>query len=509
VTKPTISAIVLSFNRINGLRRCIDALRRELEGVEHQIILVDQGSNPIVRQLLSFQSSIELVLEPQNRFGSALDQKRHQWAVSVNKAAGFVKADYFIVLDDDVQMQHGAIQSAISIFTQAKTKETQLGYVGFYYHDYPSYDQYRVPGPCGIAPLAYGLYKTSAFNEVGRFDEGYSAKLSQLGWLLRARQKGYAHIHSHDFSVEHHFAVPPTAWNLGSGPKMLDENSEGSNRCADSRLAPAASKTSAALQYQLESETALTVQKQCFSRCPKISIITVVFRDPKGLERTIESVLSLTYPNIEYIIVDGGSGGDTDTILRRFRNEIDMLISEPDDGIYDAMNKGLSHATGDYCIYMNAGDRFFREDILDSISCYLDGRADVVYGHRQYVTRKREKLQYSNPIEYVVKRMPFCHQSAFYRTSVLRWYPFNMTYKYAADYDQVVQLFKDNAKFYQVDFVICEYVGGGASEEGIRPYLEVLKVQFDNFGSDKQMKESEYMRGFIANVDEFLRRYKA
>lgn len=91
---------------------------------------------------------------------------------------------------------------------------------------------------------------------------------------------------------------------------------------------------------------------------PKITVITICFNIGNELEQTIKSVIGQSYPNIEYIIIDGGSTDDTMAVLKRYKDNISLIVSEPDKGVYDAMNKGVRLATGDYVNFMNGGDRF-------------------------------------------------------------------------------------------------------------------------------------------------------
>ncbi|KAA6309028.1 putative glycosyltransferase, partial [termite gut metagenome] len=100
----------------------------------------------------------------------------------------------------------------------------------------------------------------------------------------------------------------------------------------------------------------------CFT--PKFSIITVTYNARKVLENTIRSVISQTYRNIEYIIIDGASEDDTLSFIGKYRPYIHILVSEPDGGLYEAMNKGIAYATGDYLCFLNAGDGFHAEDTL-------------------------------------------------------------------------------------------------------------------------------------------------
>src|SRR5699024_3733405 len=118
--------------------------------------------------------------------------------------------------------------------------------------------------------------------------------------------------------------------------------------------------------------------KPAVSFNPKISIITVVFNNAKDIEYTIQSVLNQSYEHVEYIIIDGLSTDGTLDILNKYRAQIDILISEKDKGIYDAMNKGLEQATGDYVLFLNSGDAFYDKNTLSEVFTDSAG-ADIYY----------------------------------------------------------------------------------------------------------------------------------
>src|SRR3989344_1701590 len=119
---------------------------------------------------------------------------------------------------------------------------------------------------------------------------------------------------------------------------------------------------------------------------PKIRIITVVYNAKSLIERTIKSVLSQTYTNIEYIIIDGGSSDGTLEIAEKYQHDIAVILSGKDNGIYDAMNKGLSTATGDFVLFLNAGDELYSTEIISKILSL--GDADVYYGNTAVVNEK-------------------------------------------------------------------------------------------------------------------------
>ena len=117
----------------------------------------------------------------------------------------------------------------------------------------------------------------------------------------------------------------------------------------------------------------------------KITVITISFNAAARMAQTIKSVIQQDYPSYEYIVVDGASTDGTVGIIRQHEQHITKWVSEPDTGIYQAMNKGVAMATGDYCILMNAGDMFIHENGLSEIAPHVDGDATIVRGNQVYV----------------------------------------------------------------------------------------------------------------------------
>lgn len=115
----------------------------------------------------------------------------------------------------------------------------------------------------------------------------------------------------------------------------------------------------------------------------KLSIITINFNNEKGLKKTLESVSIQTYKNFEFIIIDGGSTDNSVNIIKEYQPIITYWLSEPDKGIYNAMNKGIAQAHGEYCIFMNSGDTFYDASTIEKSLPYLDGTA-IVSGYTLY-----------------------------------------------------------------------------------------------------------------------------
>lgn len=241
-------------------------------------------------------------------------------------------------------------------------------------------------------------------------------------------------------------------------------------------------------------------------KIPKISVVTVVFNDKEGISRTITSIRQLIYENIEFIVIDGNSTDGTKDVVIKNNDIVDVFISEKDDGIYDAMNKGIDLSTGDFIIFMNAGDEFASKDVIDKAFTQSNWKeSDVIYGDRFYIdTNGNSTFQKAMGHENINKRMPFGHQSVFVKSTELKKLKFNTAYKSAADYNQFVHLYKTKKSFEYIPIPICKFYAGGTSENGMLPYLEVLKIQIENFGLDDVKSNSIYYVGFKNNLNKFF-----
>lgn len=190
------------------------------------------------------------------------------------------------------------------------------------------------------------------------------------------------------------------------------------------------------------------------------SIVTVCYNAATELESTIESVLSQDYPNIEYIIIDGGSKDGSVDIIRNYANRLAYWVSEPDKGIYDAMNKGIAATTGDYINFMNVGDRFASSTVLSEVVKSLHNeRPEVVYG--DVIIRERDMEYLSRPkdiAKILPKRMAFCHQATFVATNYIKQHLFDTSYICAADYNMFYNAyFKFNVQFQYIPVTIAVY----------------------------------------------------
>ena len=204
-----------------------------------------------------------------------------------------------------------------------------------------------------------------------------------------------------------------------------------------------------------------------------VTIITVCRNHAQELERTIRSVESQTWQEKEYLVIDGASTDDSLDVIKAHEASITRWVSEPDQGIYDAMNKGVKMAQGEWVIFMNAGDTFAGDDTLQRVvGNPLD--ADVIYGDviKGELVKKAEAPRNAH-------RMFYCHQSAFVRTSCLREYPFDIRHRMSADFKQVKQLFLSGKRFRQLDFPVANFDTQGVSNRnrsaGLYDNIQVIR----------------------------------
>lgn len=198
----------------------------------------------------------------------------------------------------------------------------------------------------------------------------------------------------------------------------------------------------------------------------KISVVTVCYNAVNDIEKTMLSVVNQTYNNIEYIVIDGVSSDGTIDIIKKYSNKIASFISEPDKGIYDAMNKGIKMATGDYVNFMNAGDVFYDNKVIERIIPLFDVSKSVEFGDISIFKESQMYISKAN-IDNLYKgkkfSMGFNHQASFVKTEVAKMYLFDLKYKYAADYNMMTLLYKNGHEFHYLNTPIAQYDLTGAS----------------------------------------------
>jgi glycosyltransferase involved in cell wall biosynthesis len=200
---------------------------------------------------------------------------------------------------------------------------------------------------------------------------------------------------------------------------------------------------------------------------PKITIITVVFNDYQNIDKTIESIVKQTYKNIEYIIIDGASTDGTIDKISKYEGKYYKFISEIDNGIYDAMNKGVNLSTGDWIIFINSGDFLYSNNTLDLIFSRnkYDDEFDVIYGNNQVLyPNEKKRINKAGNIKNICKGSQFSHQSTFTRSSLLKIIHFTNNDKLVADFRFFYKIYVSGGKFKYVDQIFASISSGGLSD---------------------------------------------
>lgn len=201
----------------------------------------------------------------------------------------------------------------------------------------------------------------------------------------------------------------------------------------------------------------------------KISVVTVCYNAADLIEDTIKSVVNQTYPDMEYIVIDGKSTDTTSEIINRYQDSISYSISEEDKGIYDAMNKGIAAATGDYIIFMNAGDRFAANDVLEKVAPKLGNHTVVSGKWNRCYANGIVKSGSPKSINALKVEMPICHQATFVKLPYHKKTPFDTSLKLSADYDFFYNAWKRHESFSYIDEVVVDFLEAqGASSDNIK-----------------------------------------
>lgn len=225
---------------------------------------------------------------------------------------------------------------------------------------------------------------------------------------------------------------------------------------------------------------------------PLISIITVTYQAETVLARTIDSILGLNYGNLEYIIIDGGSKDNTIQIVKTYaekfksKNIVFKWLSETDNGLYDAMNKGLKMAEGDYVWFMNAGDKVASENCLLKID--FNSMPDFIYGETLIVDEMGEilgerRLKAPQILNWTNFRMGMlvCHQSMIVKRKTAP--EFDLNYRYSSDFDWSIKCLKAAKNIYNANGILSHFLDGGVSKKKMRASLkERFKIMSKNYG---------------------------
>jgi glycosyltransferase involved in cell wall biosynthesis len=221
---------------------------------------------------------------------------------------------------------------------------------------------------------------------------------------------------------------------------------------------------------------------------PTVTFITVVFNGEKELEPTILSIINQTYPHIEYVVIDGGSTDSTLDIIKKYRDKISYFISELDKGLYDAMNKGIKAATGDYFWFMNAGDLVYSSDTLEKIFANRNAFPDVIYGETEMIDKngnsigmRRLKAPETLSWKSLQWGMVVCHQSFIVKKD--KCIPYDLHFRIASDINWMIEVLKRSEHIYNTHLILAKFRTSGLSYNNIPTSLkERFRIMKRNYG---------------------------
>jgi glycosyltransferase involved in cell wall biosynthesis len=201
---------------------------------------------------------------------------------------------------------------------------------------------------------------------------------------------------------------------------------------------------------------------------PILSVITVVYNNVADIERTMLSVLNQTYKGIEYIVIDGGSTDGTVQVIEKYKDRLAKFISEKDNGIYDAMNKGLALATGDYVLFMNSADEIYSADTVANVFTTAPD-ADIYYGETEMIDASGKSLgqrRHKAPANFTWKSfkygMSVSHQAIYIKRALVE--PYDLQYQLSADIDWILRAAKKAKTIVNVNQYVAKYQVGGMSK---------------------------------------------
>ncbi|MFZ2633567.1 MAG: glycosyltransferase family 2 protein [Desulfosalsimonadaceae bacterium] len=197
---------------------------------------------------------------------------------------------------------------------------------------------------------------------------------------------------------------------------------------------------------------------------PLVTVVTVTRNAEASIERTIVSVCSQEYANIEYIVIDGNSRDNTFAIIRKYSDGISQFISEEDSGIYDAMNKGIRHASPEsrFITFLNAGDVFSDSVVIRNIAAYAMLTNSHLYGNFTkdgHVVQSPEKIN-----QYVLSTDMVCHQAIFFRTATHQKYFYDIRFKLCADYKLLIDLIRAGEQFFKINQPLVNFDTSGITQ---------------------------------------------
>ncbi len=239
----------------------------------------------------------------------------------------------------------------------------------------------------------------------------------------------------------------------------------------------------------------------------KITVITVCYNAQDLIEETIKSVIMQTYKNIEYIVIDGASSDSTINILEKHRQNIDILVSEKDTGIFNAMNKAVSYASGDFLLFLNAGDTFFSENIIEAVIPYLNNsKEELFFGDINVIEPNGANWikSFANTDKITLASNCLCHQAIFYTRKLFEKIgEYDESCKICADHDfnlKALIKYKHKAKY--IPAVISNFRMGGfsTSRNNIKNTSQEISLLAEKYYGNLKLKYFKFILSIIRNL---------
>lgn len=237
--------------------------------------------------------------------------------------------------------------------------------------------------------------------------------------------------------------------------------------------------------------------KKSYIEKPLISIVTVVYNGEKYLEQTIISILGQDYDNVEYIIIDGGSTDRTLDIIKKYQDQVDYWISEPDTGPFNAMNKGASLSSGEYIAFLNADD-WYAKNTFNIISSIIKiDNSDYIFGNVEMYENNNYLWTFKSRLENYKYQMPIPHPSLFIKRKYLISIGFDETYNAISDYDFIIKIINKKLKYKYVNNTFTYFRVGGISTSAHE--LEHFRLAYTSFGLAVAIKKFLFRKKYHIN----------
>jgi len=250
----------------------------------------------------------------------------------------------------------------------------------------------------------------------------------------------------------------------------------------------------------------------------KLSIITINYNNAKGLKRTIESVINQTYKNIEYIIIDGGSSDESVEVINEYKNKLAYCISEKDNGIYDAQNKGVLKNKGDYLLFLNSGDSLANSSVLQKVSSFLSGGKSFYYGNLILENISVKENHFAPKIIDIdfMLNCTFWHPCVFIKSNLFKTFGlYNTSFKIVGDYEFFIRcLLKPNVTTEYIDEFITLFDCNGISNDSSQNELQkhereqAWKLNISELVYESLKKQNAFSRSKYASVINSLQKIR-